>query len=482
VNAVQYTTRRTSQAESFAGKRVTVLGLARQGMALARYLVDQGAQVTISDLRPAEALQEPLEELDGLSVRYVLGGHPPKILDDTDLLCLSGGVPLDAPIVVEAQRRGIPLSNDAQIFLARCPALVVGITGSSGKTTTTTLVGRMLQCGRYLTWVGGNIGLPLVDRLWEIQEGERVVMELSSFQLELMNVSPDVAAVLNVTPNHLDRHKTMAAYTAAKRRILEFQDKDGIALLSHDDPGARGLAPTVQGRLTFFSRGDDVPSETGAFVREETLILRLEGEEQTICRVDEIKLLGQHNLSNVLAACVLAGVVGVPVRAMREVATNFTGVEHRLQLVRTLDGVRYYDDSIATAPERTVAALRAFEAPIVLLAGGKDKDLPWEEMAQVTLQRARHVVAFGDAAELVETAIGAAQREIPAARLEGLTRVESLEEAVTVAARVACPGDVVLLAPGGTSFDAFKDFAERGKRFQSLVRALSVRGKLGAIR
>ncbi len=472
LDAVSHITRRTSQAESFAGKRVTVLGLARQGTALARYLVDQGAQVTVSDLRPAERLQEPLEALEDLPVRYVLGGHPPEILDDADLLCLSGGVPLDAPIVVEAQRRGIPLSNDAQIFLARCPAPVVGITGSSGKTTTTTLVGRMLQRGRFLTWMGGNIGQPLVDRLWEIQPDERVVMELSSFQLELMDVSPDVAAVLNVTPNHLDRHKTMAAYTAAKRRILAFQSEDGVALLGYDDPGARGLAPAVQGTLAYFSLGDDVPSETGAFMREETLILRLEGAEQPVCRTDEIQLLGRHNVSNMLAACVLAGMVGVSLTAMREVATSFSGVEHRLQWVRTLDGVRYYDDSIATAPERTVAALYAFEAPIVLLAGGKDKDLPWEEMAQVTLQRARHVVAFGEAAGLVETVGDTARREAPAARLEGVTRVASLEEAVNVAARVACPGDVVLLAPGGTSFDAFKDFAERGDRFQVLVRAL----------
>jgi UDP-N-acetylmuramoylalanine--D-glutamate ligase len=468
----RYMTRRTSQPKSFAGQQVTVLGLARQGTALVRYLVDQGAQVTISDLRAAEALQAPLEALKGLPVHYELGGHPPNILDGADLLCLSGGVPIDAPIVVKARQRGIPLSNDAQIFLARCPAPVVGITGSSGKTTTTTLVGRMLQRGRYLTWVGGNIGRPLVNGLGEIKESDRVVMELSSFQLELMDVSPQVAAVLNVTPNHLDRHKTMTAYTAAKRRILEFQGEGGIALLSQDDPGARGLAPAVQGQLAFFSLGDDVSSETGAFVREETLILRLAGEEQTVCRTDEIKLLGRHNVSNVLAACVLAGIVDVPVTAMREVATSFTGVAHRLQLVRTLDGVRYYDDSIATAPERTVAALRAFEAPIVLLAGGKDKDLPWEEMAQVTLQRARHVITFGDAAGLVASVMGTAQRETPAARLEGVTRVESLEEAVNVAARVARPGDVVLLAPGGTSFDAFQDFAERGDRFQMLVRAL----------
>jgi UDP-N-acetylmuramoylalanine--D-glutamate ligase len=466
---------RPKTLSEWTGRRVVVLGLARQGMSLVRYLARQGADVIASDLRDAEALREMLESLEGVPARYVLGGHPPSILDGADLLCLSGGVPTDAPIVVQARQLGIPLSNDAQLFLERCPAPVIGITGSSGKTTTTALVGRMLQRSRFLTWVGGNIGQPLLDRMWEIKESERVVMELSSFQLELMTVSPDVAAVLNVTPNHLDRHKTMAAYTAAKRRILDFQGKDDLALLSSDDPGSWKLAPAVRGRLAFFSAQGEIPSETGASLRGETVTLRLRGQDHPICHTDEIKLLGRHNVLNVLAACVLAGVVGVPIKATREVAVSFTGIAHRLQLVRTVKGVRYYDDSIATAPERTVAALRAFDAPIVLLAGGRDKALPWDDMARVTLERARHVVAFGEAAGLVERVIAEERekrRKGPEARLEGITRVETLEEAVTVAARVARSGDVVLLSPGGTSFDAFQDFAERGDRFQVLVRAL----------
>jgi len=452
------------------------LGLARQGMALVRYLVREGADVTVSDLRDAEALRETIQALQDLPVHYVLGEHPFSILDAADLLCLSGGVPLDAPIVVEAQRRGIPLSNDAQLFLERCPAPVIGITGSSGKTTTTSLVGRMLQRGRFITWVGGNIGQPLIDRLWEIKASERVVMELSSFQLELMSASPGVAAVLNVTPNHLDRHKTMAAYAAAKQRMLDFQTESGLAVLGWDDPGARGLAPAVRGRLAFFSAQREVETGTGAFLRHDVVTLRLDGQEHAICRSAEIKLLGRHNLLNVLAACVLAGAAGVSPQAIRQAATSFTGVAHRLELVRELNGVRYYDDSIATAPERTVAALLSFAEPIVLLAGGRDKDLPWEEMARLTLQRARHVVAFGEAGALVERVITAARNAGREAqdrlRLEGLTRVETLEQAVSVAAQVARPGDVVLLTPGGTSFDAFKDFVERGDRFQTLVRAL----------
>jgi UDP-N-acetylmuramoylalanine--D-glutamate ligase len=467
----------------WAGKRVTILGLARQGTALVRYLVRAGAEVTVSDLREADVLRETLVSLKDVPVRYVLGEHPPSILEGADLLCLSGGVPVDAPIVVQARQRGIPLSNDAQIFLARCPALVVGVTGSSGKTTTTTLVGRMLQRAGFLTWVGGNIGRPLVDRLGEIRSSDRVVIELSSFQLELMTASPGVAAVLNVTPNHLDRHKTMAVYTAAKQRIMDFQGREDLVVLSHDDPGSRDLAPAARGRLAFFGDQGEVPGETGAFLRDEVVTWRLDGQEYPVCRTDEIKLMGRHNVLNVLAACVLAGSAGTTVETMRQVVLSFTGVAYRLQWVRTLRGVRYYDDSIATAPERTVAALRAFDAPVVLLAGGRDKDLPWDEMAQVALRRARHVVAFGEAAGLVAREIGdwrlgtgdtgtASAARCKCWRLEGVTRVETLEEAVEAAARVARPGEVVLLAPGGTSFDAFKDFAERGDRFQALVRAL----------
>ena len=458
--------------KEWAGRRVTILGLARQGTALVRYLVREGADVTVSDLRDADALRETLALLKDVPVRYVLGEHPPSILDDADLLCLSGGVPADAPIVAQARQRGIALSNDAQVFLERCPAQVVGITGSSGKTTTTTLVSRMLQQSGFMTWVGGNIGRPLVDRLGEIRENDRVVIELSSFQLELMTASPSVVAVLNVTPNHLDRHKTMPAYTAAKRRILDFQVEGDLALVGHDDAGSRELAPAVRGRLAFFSMRGEVPGDMGAFLRDEAITLRLDGQEHSVCHSGEIKLLGRHNVLNVLAACALAGGVGAPVEAVRQVATSFTGVAHRLQLVRSLGGVRYYDDSMATAPERTVAALHAFDAPVVLLAGGRDKALPWEDMAQVALRRARHVVAFGEAAGLVEREIRNEKLENRNEKLEGLTRVETLEEAVEEAARVARRGDVVLLSPGGTSFDAFKDFAERGERFQALVRAL----------
>ncbi len=456
-----------------ADKRVVVLGLARQGTALTRFLVKIGARVTVSDTRGEEALTEALADLQGLPIRCVLGGHPLDLLDNADLLCLSGGVPTDLPIIREARKREIPLGNDAQIFMERCPARVIGITGSSGKTTTTTLVGEMCRAAGLRTWVGGNIGNPLIGDLDEVRPDDWVVMELSSFQLELMTISPHVAAVLNITPNHLDRHKTMEAYIAAKRNIVAHQKPEDFAVLGYDDANARSLALDTPAHLLWFSGGAEV--EEGAFRTNGTLTLRLGGRDQVICQAEEVRLRGRHNLLNVLAASVLAGVAGVPVEVMRQVATTFAGVAHRLEFVREVNGALWYDDSIATSPERTLAALRSFDEPIVLLAGGRDKKLPWDEFAQETLRRVRHLVAFGEAGPMIARVVGeqgGGGTGEQGSRLEGITQVRTLEEAVEAAARVAQPGDVVLLSPGGTSFDAFKDFEERGDRFKELVQGL----------
>jgi UDP-N-acetylmuramoylalanine--D-glutamate ligase len=456
-----------------AGKRAVVLGLGRQGTALARFLVRERAEVVVSDLRDEAALAEPLTELVGLSVRYVLGEHPASLLDGADLVCLSGGVPLDAPIVVAAQERGIPLSNDAQLFLERCLAPVVGITGSAGKTTTTALVGEMCRAAGFTTWVGGNIGNPLIVDLDEIGPEDKVVVELSSFQLEIMTVSPRIAAVLNITPNHLDRHETMENYVAAKRAIVAYQGPEEYAVLGFDDARARALALETQAHPVFFSGSVEV--DEGACETDGDLALRLGGTDVLICHADEVQLRGRHNILNVLAACAICGVAGVPVEAMREAIRTFTGVEHRLELVGEWQGIRWYDDSIATAPERVVAALRSFQEPIVLLAGGRDKDLPWEDFAAEALARVRHLITFGEAGEMIARVVeeGSGGAEGRGKSLAGVTRVMTLEEAVGAAARVAQPGDVVLLSPGGTSFDAFRDFAERGDRFEELVRGLA---------
>ncbi|TEU12110.1 MAG: UDP-N-acetylmuramoyl-L-alanine--D-glutamate ligase [Anaerolineales bacterium] len=493
----------------FRRQRATVIGLAREGTALARFLAEGGATVTVSDIKSREELSEGIEALVGLPIRFVLGGHPTEILE-ADVVFVSPGVPLEIPILAEARKRGIPISSETRLFAQLCLASIVGITGSSGKTTTTALVGEMLKKAGYRTWVGGNIGQPLIGHLTDIRLKDKVVMELSSFQLEFFapwpgkpavgaedlafaftdqGWSPPIAAILNITPNHLDRHPTMEAYIEAKVNILRYQGLGDVAVMGYDNPVTANLESRISNRksrrVLSFSLRTEV--EQGAFVRacpepcpernrrrsrrDGKVVLRLGEEEWQICAVADIKLLGQHNVENVLAACAIAGAAGADPQSMSQVVTTFTGLEHRLELVRTLRGVRYYNDSIATSPERTVAALHSFEEPIVLLAGGRDKHLPWEEMAQLTLRKVRHLVLFGEARPIIEKAIHDAQRTMRSAQL-AIHRCSTLEEAVEIAAENAQPGDVVLLAPGGTSFDAFRDFAERGERFRELVEAL----------
>jgi UDP-N-acetylmuramoylalanine--D-glutamate ligase len=276
--------------------------------------------------------------------------------------------------------------------------------------------------------------------------------------------------VLNITPNHLDRHGTMENYVAAKRNVVAHQGSEDYAVLGFDDAAARAQALETEAHLLFFSAGVQV--DEGAYKTNGELALRLGGKDVVVCKREEIRLRGRHNLLNILAACTICGIAGVPVAAMRDTIRAFSGVEHRLELVREVDGVHYYDDSIATAPERVVAALRSFDESIVLLAGGRDKKLPWEEFAVEAVDRVRYLVTFGEAGDMIARAVEEGRVGRNGSGLEGIAQVETLDEAVATAARVARPGDVVLLSPGGTSFDAFRDFAARGDRFKELVRAL----------
>jgi UDP-N-acetylmuramoylalanine--D-glutamate ligase len=457
----------------WTGKRVVILGAARQGIALSRYLLGKGAQVTLSDAKPAGELD--LTRLPAvLNLSLVLGGHPLTLLEAGELLCLSGGVPIDLPIVIDARRRGMPLSNDAQVFFERCPAPIIAITGSAGKTTTTTLLGEMLRAHETArgaaarpVWVGGNIGNPLIDQVDGMGPTDHVVMELSSFQLDLMTRSPHIACITNITPNHLDRHGTMAAYVAAKKRILDFQTAEDLQVLCADDPVSATLN-TVAETLWFSLRAE--PQGDGAWLDEDGFLrLRAQksGIEDTICHRRELLLMGDHNILNVLAAAAMAASAGAGVAAIRGVARSFKGVAHRLQLIRELNGVRYYDDSIATAPERVLAALRCFESPVVLLCGGRDKKLPWEQAAAEMARRCEHIALFGEMAGMVQGKLEAAGVEP-----SRLSAHASLRDAVLHARDVARMGSVVLLSPGGTSYDAYKDFAERGAKFTELINDL----------
>jgi UDP-N-acetylmuramoylalanine--D-glutamate ligase len=457
-------------------QRVVILGAARQGTALARYLVRHGAKVMLSDLRSTEELSDAraaladLAERDPHSLEWYCGGHPLELLNRADLVCVSGGVPLEQPIIVEAQRRGIRLSNDSQIFLEIAPCKVIGITGSAGKTTTTSLVGRMAQVAyRQMgisaggqVWVGGNIGSPLITEIEQMKPEDLAVVEMSSFQLEIMERSPQVAAVLNITPNHLDRHGTMQAYRKAKARILEYQTGENTAVLCPEDLGSWSLSEMVRGKLVTFGFG--VSAEwVGTYLQRDDLVLWDGKVETPILPREAVRLRGEHNLLNTLAACAIAHAAGLPVESMRAGIDGFVGVPHRLEFVRSWGGAEWYNDSIATAPERSMAAIRSFEEPLVLLAGGRDKDLPWEEFASLVRQRVKHLIVFGEAAGKIERAVGESYPKI---------RCHTLAEAVQTAAGVVELGDVVLLSPGGTSFDEFRDFEERGECFRRLVMQL----------
>jgi len=436
-----------------------------------RWLSLHGAHVTLSDMRSEDELRVARESLAEFEITWALGGHPLKLLDSVDVLCPSGGVPLTLPIVAEAVSRGIPLSNDSQIFMEVVPCKTIGITGSAGKTTTTTLVGRMAKnaCGDK-AYVGGNIGDPLINYVDAMKADDIAILEFSSFQLEQMTLSPSIAAILNVTPNHLDRHGTMEAYTAAKARILEFQSKDDVAVLGHDDKGAWSLRDMVQGRMFTFSLSDLDEGLDGAYLHEDLLNLRDGNAYLPLISREKILLRGDHNVLNVLAAFTIGHAAGFPLDAMLEAVDDFRGVPHRLELVRELRGVRWYNDSIATAPERSMAAIRSFDEPIVLLLGGRDKDLPWDELMKLVNERVDHVVLFGEAAEKIQKTANSLGR---GKMRFSVTRVDGLHGAVLKAAEVAESGDVVLFSPGGTGYDEFKDFAERGERFTTWVQELS---------
>ena len=454
----------THKLDKLYGKKVAVLGFARQGKALARWLPTIGARVLVSDTRSAEKLASETAQFP--DVEFVLGGHPDSMLDGVDMLCISGGVSPDLPIVQEALKRHIAVSNDAQLFLERSPAPVIGITGSAGKTTTTTLTGEILKRAGITTWVGGNIGEVLLDVLPQIKSDDVVVMELSSFQLELMTSSPRLGAVLNITPNHLDRHGTMENYVRAKANMITHQGATDTAVLGYDDPMSHSLAEEVQGNLVWFSGMSMVTD--GAFMAGQRLLVvgrsSVDGEPHVICGRDDIPLRGEHNVMNVLAACAITGASGVSADVMEATIRDFKPVPHRLEVVRVVNDVTYINDSIATAPERVVAALKSFSEPLVLLAGGKDKNLPWEDMIQLALTKCRHIVAFGDAGELVVNVI----KQV-AGNTDAVTRVNTLDEALAKAVSVAQAGDVVLLSPGGTSYDAYIHFAARGEHFRQLV-------------
>jgi UDP-N-acetylmuramoylalanine--D-glutamate ligase len=458
----------TGDREFLVGKRVTVLGLGIEGVDLVRYLAANGARVTVSDMRSSEALANRIQELNGLPVEYSLGQNSVEAATSADMLFVSQGVPLTLPSVEAAQEQGVPVSSMTRLFLERCQGITIGITGSSGKTTTTALTAAMFaEAGRKHV-VGGNIGVGMLRLLDDITPDTMVVLELSHTQLETAGHSPHIACVLNVTPNHLDRY-SWPEYTALKLRILQFQTDSDIAVLNLDDEVAASFVTEAPGQVFWFSAKRE-PTGDGAFIREGQVVWRRGGVETKLFGVDEIPLRGQHNVSNVLAAVALGCVSGTEFDSVATAVREFRPVEHRIELVGEVAGVTYYNDSIATTPERTLAGLRSFEEPVVLLLGGRGKNLPLDELAREAVERCRAVVCFGEAGPELEAALGEVEQEHEGPAVQ---RVSALPEAVMAARSLAQPGDVVLLSPACTSYDAYENFEQRGQDFRDQVRLIA---------
>lgn len=456
-------------------RTVAVVGLGVSNLAVVRHLAGRGARLVGFDQKSEHELGDKVDELRGLGVELVLGPDYLKRLDGPwDAVVLTPGMPKNAPVLERLRERGVPFFSEIGLFFSLCRAPIIGVTGSSGKTTTTTLIGEMLRRGPKPVYVGGNIGRPLLEQVDEIPPDAWVVLELSSFQLEMLNESPHIAVVTNVTPNHLDIHGTMDAYVAAKRRIYAFQGPGDLAVFNADDAATRAMADASAGRkLAFSARG---VVDAGAWLDGDRIVVRMgndrggaaTAEPTVVCSLSDIRLPGMHNVENVLAAVAVAAACGVDPERMREAVAAFRGVRHRLELVGYWNGIRFYNDSIATSPARAAAGVRAFPDPIVLIAGGSDKQLPFDELAEALPGRVHTVVLLGATAKKIEQAIleyGAKTKEAP----PRIVHVGSLEEAVEQARRAARPGDVVLLSPACASYDMFPNYEVRGDRFRALV-------------
>ena len=446
-------------------QRVLVVGLGKSGVAAAHFLQQRGARVTVSDSKPQAELNQEIPALLDKGIVVETGGHGERTFRDQDLIVASPGVPYDVPQLVQARQLGVPVIGEVELAARFLRGQIIAITGSNGKTTTTTLVGEILEHAGKEVQVGGNIGMPVVSMVSAASEQSYNVLEISSFQLEtIQQFHPRVAAILNVTADHLDRHRSMESYIAAKARIFENQTPEDFAVLNADDSICVSLASKTRARILWFSRNSK--PEQGGHVHEGKIRFCGQAGEVEIMPVSEIPLKGAHNLENVLAAVCVARAVDCPPAVIRQAVKDFQAVEHRLEFVATINGVDYYNDSKATNVDATVKALESFPANIHLVLGGKDKGSDYSVLKALLRERVKRVYIIGAAAEKIESQIaGSAPAE----------RVNTVEAAVRRATEQAAPGDVVLLAPACASFDQFEDYEHRGRIFKEAVRLLSRR-------
>jgi len=449
-------------------KRVLVVGLGKSGVASALFLKSRGARVTVSDAKPEAELRNEILVLLEQGITVETGGHGDRTFRGQDLIVVSPGVPVDAPQLVQARNLGEPVIGEIELAAQFLAGHIVAITGANGKTTTTSLAGEIIAAGNFPTLVGGNIGTPAISFVDQAGPSTWTVLEVSSFQLEtIVEFRPRIAVILNITPDHLDRHKTFANYVNAKARIFENQRGDDFSVLNADDATTAGLAERTRAQVFWFSRKKEV--EQGAFVRGAQIYFRDGRGEQEIMPVAEVGLKGAHNLENVLAGVSVGMIVGCQPGQIREAVRNFKAVEHRLEFVARVAGVDYYNDSKATNVDATVKALEAFPADIPphlhVILGGKDKGSDYSVLNDLLRQRVKRVYTIGAAAPKIESQIREAAE---------IDHAETLENAVRRASESAVAGDVVLLAPACASFDQFQSYEHRGRVFKETVLSLAL--------
>lgn len=446
-----------------AGKNITVIGIGISNLPLIKYLVSLGANVTACDRRSAEDLGENYTELEKLGVKFNLGdGYLNNLLGD--MIFKTPGMRYDVPELLKAKENGSIVTSEMEVFFEVCPSHIIAVTGSDGKTTTTTLIHKMMTDAGYKTWLGGNIGNPLLTDTEKMKENDWVILELSSFQLHTMRKSPEIAVITNISPNHLDMHKDYKEYIDAKKNIMLYQNEGDTLIVSADNQVTADIGKSANGAVKYFSRNGMADIYLDGNIIKRGIV--------EILNIKDIKIPGMHNVENYMAA--IAAVSGlVSKEVIVNVAKTFGGVEHRIELVRTLDGVKYYNSSIDSSPNRTINTLRVFPNKVIMIAGGKDKGIPYDEIGPALAEHVKVLILIGATSDKIQEALDAEINKTGNGKDIEVIRATSYEDAVNTARSKAHDGDVVLLSPASTSFDMFRNFEERGNLFKKIVNELN---------
>lgn len=446
-----------------AGKNITVIGIGISNLPLIKYLVSLGANVTACDRRSAEDLGENYTELEKLGVKFNLGDGYLNNLSG-DMIFKTPGMRYDVPELLKAKENGSIVTSEMEVFFEVCPSHIIAVTGSDGKTTTTTLIHKMMTDAGYKTWLGGNIGNPLLTDNEKMKENDWVILELSSFQLHTMRKSPEIAVITNISPNHLDMHKDYKEYIDAKKNIMLYQNEGDTLIVNADNQVTADIGKSANGAVKYFSRNGMADVYLDGNIIKRGIV--------EILNIKDIKIPGMHNVENYMAAiAAVSGLVSKDV--IVNVAKTFGGVEHRIELVRTLDGVKYYNSSIDSSPNRTINTLRVFPNKVIMIAGGKDKGIPYDEIGPALAEHVKVLILIGATSDKIQEALDAEINKTGNGKDIEVIRATSYEDAVNTARSKAHDGDVVLLSPASTSFDMFRNFEERGNLFKKIVNELN---------